>query len=78
MAATPFLALGTGTAFWNIANVLWQFSGVKAERGRLLVIMFLFLLLVVGTLLLVRGVRDLFRYRKESKSTIDTDRKKAA
>ena len=78
MAATSFLALGTGTGFWSIANLLWQFSGRDAERGRLWVTAFLFLLLAGGTVLLVRGVRDLFRYRKESKSATDTDRKKAA
>jgi len=78
MAATSFLAQCTGIGFWGIAELLWQFSGGHAERGRLFVTAFLFLLLLGGTVLLVRGVRDLFRYRKESKSTTDTDRKKAA
>lgn len=78
MAATSFLSLGIGIGFWSIANVLWQFSEAHSERGRLWVTGFLLLLLAGGTLLLIRGVLDLFRYRKESKSMTDTDRKKAA
>ena len=78
MAATSFLALSTGIGVWGIADLVWQFSGRHAERGRFWVTTFLFLLLAGGTVLLVRGVRDLFLYRKESKSTTDTDRKKAA
>jgi hypothetical protein len=70
--------MGTGTGFWTVVTMFWQFSGGGNARGRTLVIGFLLLLFAGGTLLLIRGMQGLLRSRKALKRPADTGRKKAA
>ena len=77
MAAKEKRSLTAG--YWTLVLLLiWQVSSSRNETSRTLLIAFLLLLLAGGIALLVRGIQELVRNRKESKSPADTGRKKAA